>query len=98
MNILNIFQIFRDKIDKRNAKRLQTEAHLQIVRDYILEKQIPHVPVKDMFDELVKNNKISFTYQYFNKLVRGNWNIILNEEDGKNYLIVSSEFNKLCEW
>lgn len=98
MNILNIFQIFKDKIDKRNAKRTQTEAYLQIVRDYILEKRIPHVPVKDMFIELTKKKKVCFTYQYFNKLIQSNWNVILNEEDGKNYLIVSSEFNRLCEW
>lgn len=81
----------------RLARRARTEAHIELIREEIRELKMPHVPVRKIYINLISNKGCSFTYQYFIKLVESNWNTMI-DEDGKRYLIVSSENNALCGW
>lgn len=97
MNILELIKFFEDKIDKRLGKRTNTEKYLAFIREEILELKMPHAPVRKIYVNLISKGKCNFTYQYYMKLVESNWNTMV-DEDGKLYLIVSSENNRLCGW
>lgn len=97
LNILELINYFNGRIDKRLAKRERTEKYLALIREQILILKMPHAPVRKIYITLVSEKGCEFTYQYFMKLVESNWNTMV-DEDGKCYLIVSSERDKLCHW